>query len=192
MIMSYNFLYIISFLLIACGATFIFCFSQRAPENDTAYRFYFTGMDDKSVPLADFKGKVLLIVNTASACGFTPQYKELEELYNRYKDKGLVVIGVPSNSFGNQESGSNKEITCFVADHYAVTFPLMAKTDVAGATAHPFYLWAEEKAGWFGKPRWNFHKYLIGRDGEFIDWFVSTTSPLSSKVVKAIEAALKQ
>ena len=133
----------------------------------------------------------MLVVNTASQCGFTPQYKALEELYNKFKARGFVVIGVPSNDFGKQEPGTGEEIKCFVRDHYAVSFPMTAKQEVTGENADPFYKWANAEAGFIGRPKWNFHKYLIGKNGEFVDWFSSITSPTSSKVEAAIEKALE-
>ena len=164
---------------------------KKRVSTQRAHDFSFTTIDGESLPLRMFEGKVLLVVNTASRCKFTPQYQELEELYNRYKDQGLAVIGVPSNDFGNQEPGSSEEISCFLEDNYPVTFTITEKEIVHGKNAHPFYAWANAKAGFFGSPTWNFHKYLIGKDGHFIDWFASTTSPLSHKVTKAIKKALK-
>jgi glutathione peroxidase len=156
----------------------------------TAHDFTFTAIDGTPMPLSAFKGKVVLVVNTASECGFTPQYEGLEELWNGYKDKGLVIIGVPSNDFGGQEPGTAKEIASFCKINYGVTFPLADKTVVKGAEAHPFYQWAGGKAGLLGRPKWNFHKYLIGRDGQFIDWFSTQTKPMGPKIKGAVEKAL--
>jgi len=142
------------------------------------------------IKLDDLRGKVILVVNTASKCGFTGQYDGLEELYRTYKHKGLVVIGVPSNDFGAQEPGANGDIAEFCKVNYGVTFPITAKYRVKGRNAHPFYQWARQTLGLAGAPKWNFHKYLINRDGELVDYFHSTTSPNSSRLVKAIEAAL--
>jgi glutathione peroxidase len=157
----------------------------------SAHDFTFTAIDGTEMPLVHFKGKVLLVVNTASECGYTPQYEGLEKLWQDKKDKGLVVIGVPSNDFGGQEPGSSEEIVRFCKMNYGVTFPLADKTVVKGAEAHPFYQWAGEKAGMLGRPKWNFHKYLIGRNGEFIDWFSTQTKPEGPKITSAVEAALK-
>jgi glutathione peroxidase len=167
--------------------------AQAKDTDKTAYDFSFTTLiGRKPMPLSQYKGKVLLIVNTASRCGFTPQYKELETLYDKYKEQGLVVIGVPSNDFGSQEPGSAEEIRNFCDVHYGVTFPMTSKQAVSGGSAHPFYLWAYEVLGFIGAPRWNFHKYLIDRNGRLIDYFGSATTPDSDKLSKAIEALLKK
>jgi glutathione peroxidase len=159
------------------------------PET-TLHDFALTGIDGKSMPLSQFAGRVVLLVNTASECGYTPQYQGLEKLWLDYKDKGLVVVGVPCNDFGGQEPGEASEIATFCEVNYGVTFPLAAKTVVSGNAADPLYVWAGDKAGMLGKPSWNFHKYLFGRDGEFIDWFSTPTKPESAKIVAAIEKAL--
>ncbi len=162
----------------------------RAETPGSAYDFTFQAIDGEPLPLATFKGKAVLIVNTASQCGFTPQYKGLEALYDRYGPNGLVVLGVPSNDFGGQEPGSSEEIRNFCETSFDVSFPLTEKTHVVGAEAHPFYKWAGEKLGLVAKPRWNFHKYLIGPDGALVDWFSTITEPTSSRVTKAIETIL--
>jgi glutathione peroxidase len=159
----------------------------------SAYSYSFTAIDGKPMPLDNYRGKVLLVVNTASQCGFTGQYEGLEKLYETYKDQGLVVIGVPSNDFGGQEPGTDAEIQKFACDHFHVTFPLTQKVDVVGDNAHPFYQWAaEQKAGNFLTriPRWNFHKYLVGRNGELLDSFAALTKPNDSGLQKEIEEAL--
>ncbi|WP_137391285.1 glutathione peroxidase [Rhodoligotrophos defluvii] len=165
--------------------------AQSAP-GQTAYDFSFTAIDGSPMPLSRFKGNVLLVVNTASKCGFVGQYDGLEMLWNAYKDRGLVVIGVPSNDFGGQEPGSREEIADFCRLNYGVSFPLTDKTAVSGDNAHPFYKWAGDEAGLVGRPKWNFHKYLIGSDGRFLDWFATTTDPQSEKLIKTIEAALAE
>ena len=141
------------------------------------------------LPTADWKGKVVLLVNTASLCGFTGQYKGLEALWRRYKDKGLVVLGVPSNDFGGQEPGSNEEIKRFCEATFDVTFPLADKQVVTGANAHPLYKWAASQTGALGVPTWNFHKILIGRDGRIVEWFIAAGG-MGPKLERAIEAAL--
>ena len=153
------------------------------------YDFSAETLDGKPAPLSAWRGQVLLIVNTASKCGFTGQYKGLEELWRRYKDKGLVVLGVPSNDFGGQEPGSKDEIKRFCEVSFDVTFPLADKQIVTGANAHPLYRWAAAQTGTLGTPSWNFHKILIGRDGRVIDWFTAV-SGTGSKLERAIEAAL--
>ena len=141
------------------------------------------------LPTADYKGHVVLLVNTASQCGFTSQYKGLEELWRRYKDQGLVVVGVPSNDFGGQEPGSKEEIKRFCEVSFDVTFPLADKQVVSGPAAHPLYRWAASQTGALGTPQWNFHKILIGRDGRIIEWF-SAAGGMGPKLERAIEAAL--
>ena len=155
------------------------------------YDFTLTGLDGKPLPLAQFKGKVVLLVNTASECGFTPQYEGLEALYTAKKDSGLVIIGVPSNDFGGQEPGKGEEIAQFCKLNYGVTFPLADKSVVKGAEAIAVYKWAGDKAGFLGTPKWNFHKYLFGRDGQFIDWYSSATTPMGPKISQAVERALQ-
>jgi glutathione peroxidase len=141
------------------------------------------------LPAGDYKGRVVLLVNTASLCGFTGQYRGLEELWRKYKDKGLVVLGVPSNDFGGQEPGSKEEIKRFCEATFDVTFPLADKQSVIGPDAHPLYRWAAVQTGPLGTPSWNFHKILIGRDGRVIDWFTAM-SGVGPKLDSAIEAAL--
>ncbi len=143
--------------------------------------------DEKPQPLCQYAGKVLLVVNTASACGFTPQYAGLEELYARYRDQGLVVLGFPSNDF-SQERGSNREIADFCQNTYGVKFPMFTKTSVTGREAHPFFKRLASDAG--SAPRWNFHKYLISRDGKIVSAHGSTTSPTDSRFVRQIEQLL--
>lgn len=143
------------------------------------------------VPLAQFRGKPLLIVNTASACGFTPQFAGLEELHKRYGPRGLVVLGFPCNQFGHQDPGSNEEIASFCQVNYGVTFPMMQKVDVNGADAHPLWRWLkEQKSGLLGIDaiKWNFSKFLVGRDGEVIARYAPAATPAS--LAADIEAAL--
>ncbi len=159
----------------------------------TAYDFTFARLTgSEQIALADFAGKVLLIVNTASRCGFTGQYEGLEKIYQTYSSRNLVVLGVPSDDFGHQEPGSDVEIADFCQMNYGVTFPMTSKTKVIGDKAHPFYKWAREQVGLIGAPKWNFHKYLIGADGRLITYFHSTTGPQDKALVSAIEAALSE
>jgi glutathione peroxidase len=136
-------------------------------------------------------GKVVLVVNTASQCGFTPQYQGLEALWREYRDKGLVVLGIPSNDFGGQEPGSDAQVASFCEINYGVDFPLLSKQTVSGMAAHPFYRWAAERTGPLGVPRWNFHKILVGRDGRLVDWFSSLTPPDAGRLRAAIDRALE-
>lgn len=156
----------------------------------TAYDFQFIAMDGSIFPLSQFQGKVMLIVNTASECGFTPQYKALQELWEEYKDLGLTIIATPCNDFGNQEPAADNDVFQFCRRSFNITFPLMRKVTVVGPRAHLFYKWAEEQVGFAGHPRWNFHKYLIGPKGELVNWFAPFTDPMSKKVRKAIEKVL--
>jgi glutathione peroxidase len=161
-------------------------------EAESLHDFTLTGLDGKLMPMEQFKGKAVLVVNTASECGYTPQYEGLEKLWTTYRAKGLVIVGVPSNDFGAQEPGSAEEIATFCKINYGVTFPLADKSVVKGADAIPLYKWAGEKAGMVGRPKWNFHKYLFGKDGRFIDWFSTATTPTGPKITKAVEAALAE
>jgi glutathione peroxidase len=148
-----------------------------------------TLLDEKPVSLCDYRGQVVLVVNTASYCGFTSQYKGLEALHSRYKDKGLVVLGFPSNDFGGQEPGSAKEIKDFCDSTYSVKFPMFAKTVVSGNAASPFYKALSQKTG--NVPGWNFHKYLIDRKGEQVFSYGSRTEPDDRRLVAQIETLLK-
>ena len=161
-----------------------------AEESMSAHDFSFTSIDGAPLPMSVFKGKALLVVNTASECGYTPQYKDLQALWQSYRDRGLVVLGVPSNDFGGQEPGTEAEIKRFCERQYAVDFPLTTKEQVSGAGAHPFYKWAADVAGEAAAPRWNFHKYLIDPDGQLAAWFPTKTSPAAPEVAGEIEKVL--
>jgi glutathione peroxidase len=167
-------------------------FAASPSETASAWDFSFVGIDGEALKLSEFEGKAVLVVNTASQCGFTPQYKGLEALFQKYRDRGLVVLGVPSNDFGGQEPGSSSEILEFCETNFAVDFPLTEKVKVTGDDAHPFFRWAAKEMGPLAKPRWNFHKYLIAPDGRLVDWFSTVTSPDSASVSRAIEANLPQ
>lgn len=144
------------------------------------------------LPVGTFAGKVVLVVNTASRCAFTPQYDGLEALWDRYRGQGLVVLGIPSNDFGNQEPGSNQEIAAFCQSTFGVSFPMTGKARVTGANAHPVFAWARESGGRAAIPGWNFHKVLIGRDGTYRAAFPSFEKPTSAAVTRAVEAALAE
>jgi len=167
------------------------CFAGAATGNN-AYDFTFTSIEGEKLALSEFSGKVILIVNTASRCGFTPQYEGLQKLWETYRSRGLVVLGVPSGDFGGQELATDEKIKEFCTVNFSIDFPMAEKTEVTGKQAHPFYSWALKELGAKAKPRWNFHKYLVSKDGRLIDWFSSTTRPSSKRVQKAIEAALVQ
>jgi glutathione peroxidase len=155
----------------------------------TAHEFSFTSIDGAKLPLADWRGRPVLVVNTASFCGYTPQYTGLEALWRRYKDRGLVVLGVPSNDFGQQEPGSAKEIKEF-CETYEVGFPLAEKQKVVGGEAHPFYRWVVAELGEAGAPRWNFHKYLVAPDGTLAGAWPSRVDPLAPEITREIEPLL--
>jgi len=157
----------------------------------TAFDFAATDIDGQPRPLADYAGKVLLIVNVASKCGFTPQYEGLEQLWRTYRDRGLVVLGFPCDQFGHQEPGNEAEIRNFCSLTYDVDFPLFSKIDVNGSNAHPLWQWLkEEKSGLLGigAIKWNFTKFLVGRDGRVIKRYAPTDEPKA--LAKDIEAAL--
>ena len=159
---------------------------------ENAYDFTFQTIEGKPLPISQYKGKSVLVVNTASFCGYTPQYEGLESLWEKYKDKGLIVLGVPANDFGAQEPGSNAEIKKFCESKYDVTFPLASKEVVKGDAAHPFYKWAAAKLGADNAPKWNFHKYLIDADGNLVGAFPSKVEPQSKELVAAVEGTMKK
>ncbi len=140
---------------------------------DSAHDFSFNSIDGDPLPMSQYKGKAVLVVNTASFCGYTPQYEGLQSLWTEYRDKGLVVLGVPSNDFGAQEPGTAEEIKDFCEANFDVDFPLTAKQVVKGGDAHPFYQWAADEKGASNAPRWNFHKYLVAPDGALVEAFPS-------------------
>lgn len=144
--------------------------------------------DDHPVNLCAYAGQVALVVNTASQCGYTSQYEGLESLYKRYRSAGFVVLGFPSNDFGSQEPGNNRQIAEFCKNTFDIQFPMFSKTPVTGASAHPLFKLLSAQTG--QSPRWNFHKYLIGRDGKVFAAFPSQTDPLSTSVTQAIQTAL--
>jgi glutathione peroxidase len=165
--------------------------SKRAGATGmTAHDFELTGIDGTPLPLKQFRGKVVLLVNTASQCGFTPQYADLEKVYTQYRERGFVVVGVPSNDFGGQEPGSAAQIKEFCEVNFDIDFPLAEKQSVKGPNAHPLYRWIAGEMGEDALPKWNFHKYLIGADGRLIESFATPVKPTDAKVIKAIELAL--
>ena len=161
--------------------------------SENAYSYSFKDINEEDViNLSDYKGKTLVVVNTASLCGFTYQYDGLQKLYDDYKDQGLVVLGVPSNDFGNQESGTNSDVKEFCESTFSITFPLTEKNVVKGRDAHPFFKWSKKELGFIGGvPRWNFHKIIIGKDGNAIAGYTALTRPSSKKFISEIEKALQ-
>ena len=154
------------------------------------YDFEFNSIDGNKIKLSDFKNKVLVVVNVASRCGYTPQYEGLQMLWSNYKNKNLVVIGVPTNNF-KQEPGDNKEIKDFCETNFGINFPMAEKTNVIGKDAHPFYKWAKKNHGIGAIPKWNFHKIVIGKNGKVVDTFASFTKPTSDKFLNLIEKEIK-
>ena len=163
---------------------------NRVADGKTAYDFELTTLKGERFDLAPFKGRPLLVVNTASKCGFTPQYAGLTEVWRQHKDEGLMVIGVPSNDFGQQEPGNAAEIRKFCDTNYQVDFPLTEKNRVVGGAAHPFYRWVVANLGEAGAPRWNFHKYLIGPDGQLAGAWPAQVRPGDAAITGEIEKAL--
>jgi len=164
-------------------------YAQAAMTKVTAYAFSFAALAGGEIRLADYSGRPVLVVNTASLCGFTPQYAGLQQLWTEFHDRGLMIVGVPSNDFGAQEPGGAPEIAQTAQHQYGVTFPMAAKAIVSGVEAHPFYKWAAN-ARPKEVPHWNFHKYLIGRDGYIAEVFPETVEPLDTRVKMAIARAL--
>jgi len=168
---------------------FFFKSSVMANYDKVFYDFKIEGVSGEIINLSDYKNKVVLIVNTASYCGFTKQYDELQELWDLYKSKGLIVLGVPSNSF-NQEKQSNSEVKEFCEVNFNINFPLTAITEVKGEKAHELFKWAKENHGKSAIPKWNFHKILINKQGKVEDTFASFTKPMSKKIINKIEEIL--
>lgn len=159
------------------------------PAN-SAYDFEFQAIEGHALPLAQYRGKALLVVNTASFCGFTRQYDGLQALWDEYRERGLVVLGVPSNDFGGQEPGSADEIKEFCETNFHINFPMTRKQHVKGPEAHPLYHWLKAELGPSSVPRWNFHKYLIGRDGQPVTYLPTAVEPGSAQMTETIENAL--
>jgi glutathione peroxidase len=158
----------------------------------SAHDFAFPGIDGGIVRLADWSGRPVLVVNTASRCGFTRQYDGLQTLWERYREEGLVVVGVPSDDFGGQELDSEAEVKEFCEVNFAIDFPMTGITPVKGASAHPFYVWARRALGPDKAPGWNFHKYLVAPDGRLVAAFPSGVEPTSSEITSAVERLLAQ
>ena len=152
-----------------------------------AYDFQFKDLDGSSLSLSEYKGKIIIAVNVASQCGFTNQYEDLQKLWDRYQAKGVIILGIPSNDFGKQEPGTNKDIKNFCEAKFGISFPMTEKVSVKGSNAHPFYIWARENHGKSAVPKWNFHKIIIDRNGKIANTFTSITNPYSKKFLKVIE-----
>ena len=152
-----------------------------------AYDFVFKDLDGSELSLAEFKNKIIIVVNVASQCGFTNQYEDMQKIWQTYQTKGLVMLGVPSNDFGQQEPGNNKEIKNFCEAKFGITFPMSEKVSVKGSGAHPFYVWAKKNHGESAVPKWNFHKIIINKAGKIEKTFSSMTSPSSKKFKEIIK-----
>ena len=172
---------ILFFFLIIIGISMI----NKANAN--AYNYSFTSIDGKIINLSEFYGKPILIINTASLCGFTNQYNDIELLYNNYKKDDLIVIGIPSNDFGSQELSSNIEVKEFCTTNFNISFLLTEITKIKGQNGHPFFKWIKQEAGFLAFPKWNFYKYLINNKGELVSWYASTTKPNSDKIQKEVK-----
>jgi glutathione peroxidase len=174
-------LFIIMFSLFSKG---------NAQYDQLATDFSFKSVDGSALNLAEHKGKVIVVVNVASRCGFTNQYEGLQTLWKTYKDKGVLVVGVPSNNF-RQEPGSNKEIKDFCEATFGINFPITEKQNVLGSDAHPFFIWAKKNYGSGAIPKWNFHKIIIGKNGKVVETLASVTKPSSKKFISIIEQEIK-
>ena len=161
-----------------------------ADYDKLAYDFKFKDLDGSALNLSEYKGKVVIVVNVASQCGFTNQYEDMHNVWEQYQSRGIVMIGVPSNNFGKQEPGSNEDIKNFCEAKFGISFPMTEKVSVKGADAHPFYIWAEKNHGKSAVPKWNFHKIIINKEGKIEKTFSSMTNPSSKKFIEVIENLL--
>jgi glutathione peroxidase len=161
--------------------------NANAKYEKLAYDFTFKDLDGSPLSLAEFKDKVIVVVNVASQCGFTSQYEDMQMIYEKYQSKGIIMLGIPSNDFGQQEPGSNEEIKNFCEAKFGITFPMTEKVSVKGNQAHPFYIWAKNNYGSAAISKWNFHKIIIDKYGKVADTFSSITNPSSKKFRKVIE-----
>ena len=169
---------------------FSFFNKTMSNNNETFFDLNVNSINGDALNLSKLKGKTILLVNVASNCGFTKQYDDLQNLYDSYKSKGLIVIGMPSNQFGGQEPGSETEIKKFCETNFNITFQMTSKYDVKGDNAHPIYIWAKETFGKSTVPKWNFHKILINKEGKVEDTFASFTNPMSKKIINKLEEIL--
>ena len=168
----------------------LFSTSVTANNEKLVYDFSFKDLDGSNLNLSEYKNKVIIIINVASQCGFTKQYEDMQKVWDKYQEKGVIMLGIPSNDFGNQEPGTNNEIKNFCEAKFGITFPITEKVTVKGENAHSFYLWAKKEYGSSAIPKWNFHKIIVGKKGKIVDTFASMTNPSSEKFIQAIEEAL--
>ena len=181
---------IINLLIIILAVIFNFNIKVNSMENKKLYDIEIESITGEIISLSKYKGKTIFLVNVASNCGFTKQYGDLQKLWEKYREKDLIVIGVPSNQFGGQEPGSNTEIKDFCETNFNINFLMTSKQDVKGENAHEIYKWAKISYGKSAVPKWNFHKILINNEGIIVDTFASFTNPMSKKVVLKIEKIL--
>ena len=152
-----------------------------------AYDFQFNDLDGSPLSLSEYKGKIIVAINVASQCGFTSQYEDMQQIWEKYQSKGIIILGIPSNDFGQQEPGSNEDIKNFCEAKFGISFPMTEKVSVKGSDAHPFYIWARENHGKSAIPKWNFHKIIIDKNGKIAETFSSITNPSSKKFIKILE-----
>ena len=167
-----------------------FVTSATANYDKLAYDFNFNDLDGNILSLSEYKNKIIIVVNVASQCGFTNQYEDMQNIWEKYQKKGIIILGIPSNDFGNQEPGNSKAIKNFCESKFGITFPMTEKISVKGEKAHPFYKWAKKNYGILAVPKWNFHKIIIDKSGKVSEAFSSITNPSSKKFIKTIENLL--
>ena len=179
-----------NFLIYTIFIMFSFLTKADAKYEKLFFELNIKNINGEELNLSLFKGKTIILVNVASECGFTKQYEDLQSLYEKYRGQGLIVVGIPSNQFGGQEPGSNKEIKNFCETNFNITFPITDKVDVKGKNAHQIYLWANKNYGKSTIPKWNFHKILVNKNGKIQETYNSFVNPLSKKIIKEIELIL--
>ena len=170
---------------------FSFINSVKGYQGKSLYDFKFKSINGETIQMEDYKNNVIIVVNVASRCGYTPQYEDLQFVWEKYKENNLIVLGIPTNNF-KQEPGTNEEIKNFCETNFGIDFPMTEKIDVIGTNAHPFYKWAKMNYGLGAIPKWNFHKIVIGKDGKIVDTFASFTKPTSKKFINIIEQEIKK
>ena len=168
----------------------IFATNVSGNYDKLAYDFDFNDLDGSTLNLSEYKNKVIVVVNVASQCGFTNQYDDMQKIWEKYQPRGVIMLGIPSNDFGNQEPGSSQEIKNFCEAKFGISFPMTEKVSVKGESAHPFYKWAKKNHGKSAVPKWNFHKIIIDKEGKIHDTFASITNPSSKKFISVLEKTL--
>ena len=170
---------------------FSFINSAKSYQGKSLYDLSFKGINGETIQMEKYKNNVIIVVNVASRCGYTPQYEDLQFVWEKYRENNLIILGVPTNNF-KQEPGTNEEIKNFCETNFGINFPMTEKIDVIGTNAHPFYKWAKKNHGLGAIPKWNFHKIVIGKDGKIVDTFASFTKPTSKKFINLIEKEIKK